>query len=791
MRLICFPLLLLYFFVAITHAQSAPSVPLIHEIRFENIGTGQLDESFIRAHMRITEGQPFDRIALGSDVRALLDSGRFTDVIADLEPKDDGVSIILSISKRYRLERSVAVTGAEHFRMATIRDSLGLMPGDLVDDFVMAGRIQKLQQKYHKALFPDVSFQWRISETDRRNGLAVVSLEIDEGSRARLRKILFPGNESLSNRDLRRLTRRPAIWNPLRLFRRIKYDESYLSEVRAGLLQFYVDEGYLDAEIGLPDVNPARRKGRFDVYFPVNQGPLYRIGTVTITGTEIFPLEDLNAAVSLQSGDVAGMRAISQARQLLRDYYGSRGYLDTRVAMSLEQDPLKPVVDVTFDVTEGMLTYIRNIRIRNNIRTRDKVIRRELLVYPGDIYDEVRVRTSERRIRNLGFFSDVRSFPERTEDEQWRDLVLSVEEQRTGQFMMGAGFSSIDKLMGFLELSLGNFDLTGWPYLQGGGQKLKLRASVGSRRRDYELSFVEPWFLDRQLALGVDLYRNEIDYSDYDVKRVGAALSVSRPLPGPNRVRLRYRIESARIRDIADTNRYVYVESPEDEYFFTRERDTVSSALELSVSHDSRNHAFIPSRGTRAGISAELTGGPLGADVDIYRLSARAIRYFPLWRGHVFSIRGRYEVVDSYGDSADVPISDRLFAGGGRTLRGFKYRDIGPKVVRHRGGSGMDPFEPGAPVLFRPVGGQSLAVANIEYTIPVVNGIRFAGFYDIGNVWRDPYELHLDDLAESAGLGLRFDLPGFPIRIDRAWIIESPDPYARPDRWVFWIGYDF
>ena len=791
MRILRHTVLLLFCAIVITHAQDDPSAPLIREIRFENIGTGQLDISFIRAHMRVAEGQPFDRAALGNDVRALLDSGRFTDVVADLEQVDDGFSIIMSIKKRYRLERSVDVNGSEHFRMSTIRDTLGLKPGDLVDDFVMAGRIQQLQQKYHKALYPDVSFQWRIIETDRRNGLATVMLEIDEGKRARLRRIRFPGNESAPKRDLRRLTRRPAIWNPLRLFRRLKYDEGYLSDVRAGLLQYYVDEGYLDARIGQPDVTPASRKGRLDVVFPVNQGALYRVGNVTITGTEIFPLDELESAIPLQSGIVAGMRIINESRQMLRDYYGSRGYLDTRVRLSLQQHPDEPVVDIVFEVTEGVLTYIRNIRIRNNVRTRDKVIRRELLVYPGEIYDEVRVRTSERRIRNLGFFSDVRSFPERTEDEQWRNLVLSVEEQRTGQFMMGAGFSSIDKLMGFLELSLGNFDLTGWPYLQGGGQKLKLRASVGSRRRDYELSFVEPWFLDRQLALGIDVYRNEIDYSDYDVKRVGAALSVSRPLPGPNRVRLRYRIESARIKDIADTNRYVYVDSPDEEFFFTRERDAVSSALELSVSHDSRNHAFIPTRGMRAGIAAELTGGPLGADVDIYRLSARAVRYFPLWLGHVLSIRGRYEVVDAYGGSSDVPINDRLFAGGGRTLRGFKYRDVGPKVIRHRGGGEMDPLELGAPVIFRPVGGQSLALANVEYTIPVVNGIRFAGFYDIGNVWRDTYELHLDDLAESAGVGLRFDLPGFPIRIDRAWIIESPDPYARADRWVFWIGYDF
>ena len=348
--------------------------------------------------------------------------------------------------------------------------------------------------------------------------------------------------------------------------------------------------------------------------------------------------------------------------------------------------------------------------------------------------------------------------------------------------MMGAGFSSVDQVVGFIELSQGNFDLQGWPNFTGAGQKLKLRAQLGSRRTEYELSFVEPWFLNRKLSLGFDVFRTDIDYTDFDLERTGAAISLSKPLPGPNRLTLRYSIEKTVIQDIADTNLYVYETSPSETYLFDSEEDTVKSALEIRLTHDTRNNPFIPTRGSRLVLSGELAGGPLGFDTDLYSLSLRANQYLSLWWNHVLSLRTQWNTVDSYGSSQEVPISERLFAGGGRTLRGYEYRDVGPKVVR------ADTL--GTSDFHRPVGGESMAIASAEYLIPIVSGIRLATFFDIGNVWRGPFEFDISDTASSIGVGLRFDMPGFPIRIDRAWSVDADSPITDLDKWVFWIGYD-
>ena len=397
----------------------------------------------------------------------------------------------------------------------------------------------------------------------------------------------------------------------------------------------------------------------------------------------------------------------------------------------------------------------------------------------------MKIRRTEKVLQNLGYFETVRSEGLRTASGDERDLVFLVDEKPTGQFMVGAGFSSIDKLSGFMELSQGNFDLRGLPHLTGGGQKVKLTAQVGERRKEYGFSFVEPWFLDKRLALGFDLDRSEVKYTDYDLLQQGAGVSLTKGFSRFQRGTIGYRIESSEITDVADTNRYVYFDDPSRDYYFTDTPKSTKSGLRLGWSYDTRDNVIIPTRGTSAGVFLNLWGGPLGADVDYYDTGVNLAEHVPLWWSHVLTFRGKAEVIDSYGDTEEIPLADRLFAGGGRTIRGFHYRDVGPKVV---------PADPGAPnsARYRPVGGQSLAYLKTEYSIPLCKGLRMVTFYDIGNVWQDPYQFDLSEYAAGVGVGLRIDLiPYFPIVIDRAWAVRKDDGLTDEDAWSFWIGREF
>ena len=769
-------------------AAESPPAPVVEQIRIDIQGPVPIAESWVRSFLETREGQPGNREQLSRDVRSLLDTERLSRVTAEIEPVgSESVRVVFRVTARARLAGPVELEGNHRLGDSRVRELLELRPGDPVDDEMLAVRARKVENEYRlNRRYPDAVMHWQMLPVAGNPGLVNVAFRIEEGARRTVSTIVFTGNERADARSLRKVMGIRPWWNPIRWFKRTSWSIEERATARLAIRDWYRDRGFLDVQVMTPDLE-LTPDGHLRLRVEIVEGPAYRFESLSIQGNRLFPETLLTSQMRGKAGGVAAASVIRGSADSIRDFYGSRGYVNTVVRPAVDPVGTGGTVVVRFEVTEGERVSIRNIRIRGNGRTRDKVIRRELLVYPGEVYNEVKIRTSERILMNLGYFGLVRSYPESTLAPDVRDLVFDVEEKRTGQFMVGAGFSSIDNVMGFMEVGQGNFDIRGWPYFPGAGQKLKLRAQAGSRSTLYDLNFVEPWFLDRRLSLGFDLYHSKVNYTDYDVKRRGAATTLGKALPGRgNRMSLTYRLESVDLSDVADTNAYVYSKPPFDTMYFDQDTHWVNSLVGITLAHDARDNPMVATRGKRMSVSAELHGGPVGGDIDSYGLAAESSWYLPLWRKHVLSARLKYEVVDAYGTSDDVPVSERLFLGGGRTLRGFDFREVGPKVVRTITASDGSTSQ-----TVRPAGGQSLVLGNVEYWIPLVTGIRFATFFDVGNVWRDAYELHPDDLAMSYGMGIRFDIPGFPIRIDRGWILEKDDPLTGADEWVFWIGYDF
>ncbi|MFN2350728.1 MAG: outer membrane protein assembly factor BamA, partial [Kiritimatiellia bacterium] len=719
-------------------ARPSPGAELINEIKVEAVGIRFQDRDFVLAATQSREGDQLDPRRISRDVRSLLATGRFSFVDTELQRLDDGYALVYRLAVRPRLQGPVTIEGAEGVSERRVRNWLELEPGDAVDDAIMNLRSRKVLEEYHKRFYPDVQADWSI-DTDPDSGFAKVVYRVTEGQRASLRKVSFSGNtyqppgwrerwrlglqrrevvaeQSVPPEQLEAVVR-PRLWHMFSfLTKRGVYNQDDLEVDRLALQALYHNRGYLDVHIGSPEVDYYRPR-RLQAVFPVTEGPQYRIGGISLSNLKLFPESDLQSLIRLRPGDIAAMDAIQGAAETMRDYYWSRGYMRAQVRPRLQPRLEEPVVDVEFVFSEGDVVNIRYIDIRGNTRTKDKVIRRELLVYPGELYDMVRVRRSERILQNLGYFSKVASYPRETREPFSDDLVYEVEESRTGQFMVGAGYSSVDEVIGFAELSQGNFDLLGWPHFIGGGQKLRLRAQVGTAMQDYLISFVEPWFLDRKLSLGLDLYNttrsNLSDY--YNEERLGAAVTLGKPLRGYfHRANLRYSLEEITIYNISDDA----VQRIKNE----AGARTVSS-LKLTFIHDTRDNMFVPTSGVRNTLAARVSGGPLGFDTDMYGLEADYSVYFPLWFGHVFNLRGWAAVVQEYGDDDDVRLFDRLFLGGARTLRGFKYRYVSP-------------YEEG-----EPIGGKTAALAAAEYTVPLTRQVlRLAFFYELGNVWLDAYE---------------------------------------------------
>lgn len=742
----------------------------VMEVRIVSRDRTRIDASVVRSFISMQQGDELSREALSRDIRAMERSGRFSYAAADVEPAPGGWVVMYIVEIKPRIGR-IVVDGAQYLSNRKVRELLEIGPGDPVDDAILATKSQAVREHYRKRLYPFARLSWTIV-VHPETGIADVSIQVDEGRRAKIKKISFTGNEHIPARELRGVMQQKRRWFLSWITGSGRYDPDVLSGDLVLLRRAYTAKGFLDVKIGEPALKELG-EGRIEIVIPVEEGARYFLGNVSLSGVSMFSEADVKTAITNRPGDVASSDMLNAMTRRVRDYYGSRGYIETGVAYQLEPNRAAseregvPVVDARVNIREGHLAYIRDIRFRGNTKTRDKVLRREVTVYPGEIMNEVKLRTSENRLRNLGYYSAVTMTPEPTADPARYDAVFDVVEQNTGQFVVGAGFSSIDNLIGYVELQQGNFDIANWPPV-GGGQKLRLRASAGSKRNDVELSLTEPWFLDRQLSLGGTLFHREAKfYSDeYEQRNTGGRLTLGVPLARFTRLNFIYGLEQIDVYDVDESA---------SDIIKAEEGDRIKSSFTTELIFDTRDNAFIPTRGTRAVLSAMVAGGPLQGDTEIYGAEASVSQFFPMWLDHVLSLRGVVAGVDFYGDSDRVPIFDRLFLGGARNLRGFKYRDVGPKD------------EDG-----EPIGGRSMWYLMAEYTVPVAPLIRLAAFYDIGMVYEEAFDYDWSSYNSDVGIGVRFDIRGFPLRFDYAWPLETDEFNDRSSgRFQFSIGYSF
>ncbi len=764
--------------------------PVVGEVRINRVGPGLVDEGFVAAHISVKAGQTFEQPAIAADVKNLLATERFTDVRVEEETVDRSVVLIYNVQGRLSLGSPVKITGAKHLSESKILELLNVNTGDLVDEAMLAARGQKVIKEYREDDYVDATLAWSVNVVDKMKGTAQVSLTVREGKPATVASVVVTGNKRVPSSALEDTADISAWWNPLGWFESEKFDKGQLEAWRIAMRSVCLSRGYLDAEVGEPQL--ARRKsGSYDVTYKVAEGKLYRVGSVSLKGITLFPEVDILRLVGLKAGSVACMDDITRTSEAIRKYYTDRGY--TRTVVRTEFDSKRAdrlgegVLNVAFTVTEGSLVHVRNIFIRGNSQTREKVIRRELVVFPGEILAEKNVVYSENRLRNLGYFKQVTTRPELTPDKDEADLVFEVEEQPTGAFMVGGGFSSVDNFVGYFEISEGNFDVTSWPP-KGAGQKVRLHGQAGSRTTQGDISLTEPWFLDRRLMLGLDLFANSVDNDDYQRQAVGGSVTLGWPVNFFfGRCETRYAIEKVDVSDISDTNIYERITGDRagEPYQFTS-TNQIKSSLSLQLTRDTRDDYFMPSRGHKVSVKGQVAGGILGGDDNIYGLEVKGEQHFGMLFDHILSIRARAEVVDEFGDTAEMPISDRLFAGGAgwaRGIRGFDYRDVGPKVRREVPDTDL--------IRYKPIGGRSLALGNIEYAIPLVGKLSLVLFADAGTLTDDPYDFDFSLLAASAGVELRLDYRAFPIRINYGWVIHKDDESTNEHPWGFSLGAGF
>ena len=723
-----------------------------------------VDPSSVRPFLSTSAGDTFSRQQIAKDVKALEKTGRFSKVEAKVVSGEDAkVDVVFVVEAKPRL-RTLIINGSDYYPRRKIEKIIALTAGDLVDGVLLNSQIKALKNEYATDYYPNVSVTYGL-EPIPGTSLVDVYINVKEGDRSKVKSIALEGNSAVSDGKILRKMEQKKIGIFSFITSSGSYDPVKLETDLLTIRDVFRMEGYLDVEVGKPLIN---EKGKnIHITIPIEQGELYTLNHAKVIGMTVYDESEVLPYLRLKSGDVASITAIEIDQEKISSFYSAKGYYRTRVRPSII-----PVgngqVDVLYNVTEGKVSSIRDINIRGNTRTMDKVIRRELTLYPGDLLNEVKLRTSTARLRNLGFFSYVNPAVEPTGGKDEYDVTFEVEEQQTGQFGAGVGLSSVENIVGFVELSQGNFNLLGWPHLTGGGQKLRLRMQLGTDSSDYEASFVEPYFLNRKLSLGVDGFRKDREFfsDDYDQQNTGGSVSLSRPVTAFTRARLAYQLEEVSVYNVDETA---------SDLIKQEEGDALRSVVSLSFTRDTRNNFYVATRGSRSRLSGDLAGGPLGFDVDFYNVEFRSNLYVPLLFDHVLSLKGAVGTVQEYGDSEHVPIFDRRFLGGARSVRGFDFREVGPKDEEGE-----------------PVGGNSSVYGTVEYIIPLAPKFRLASFYDFGAVNADSYDFGTSDYNSSYGFGVRIDMPGFPLQLDYSWPLEADEFNDRSSgRFSFLIGYFF
>lgn len=708
------------------------------------VGAANVNEQVVRANMQMREGGPVDDAIIDGDIRSLYRTGLFEFIEIKQETRPDHTkNIVVEVTPKFRV-LSVKFEGNKKVKSRRLEKEIKTKANFALDERQVKEDAEKVREYYQKAGYNQISINYSI-ERDRSTGFGTVIFKIREGNKVRIGEIKFVGNANVKARKLRKEmeTKRWWMFSWLTGSGRFKDDqfEDDIDKVR----DYYREQGYLDVEIDNDKIKyDYPSPNRLVLTINVVEGKQYHIGDVTFSGNKLYQTGLLRLILRQKSGMVFHPSKLDEDVTALEDFYGRDGYLDTRVRLNRKPNIATGNIDIEYQVQESEKYYVESVKIEGNTKTKSIVILRELVLGPGEVFDMVRMKISKQRLENTRFFEDVNMTPETSNIPSRRNLKVAVKEGRTGNLTFGAGFSSLEKAVIFAEITQSNFDLFNRrSFFQGDGQKFRLRMQLGSQSSELVMSFEEPWLFERELALGFSIFRTSSDYDSafYEEIRTGGEIYLRKRLFELVEAKLAYSAQEVEIKNVEENFQLYF---PEGKSFL--------STVSLQMLRDTRDKIVNTTMGNRAELNLDLSTDAIGSDFNYYKAEFRGSQFFPIFdtQSQVIAIYGRIGVLDTFGrNDKGKPRFEYFTLGGPYNLRGFEYRDVGPKNP-----SG------------EPIGGQSYGFFSVEYTIDIVSPIRFAIFYDAGFVNEGPYDFNPSRYNDNFGFGLGLFVAGAPLRLD-------------------------
>ncbi|MFO7831762.1 MAG: outer membrane protein assembly factor BamA [Desulfuromonadaceae bacterium] len=727
-------------------------------------GVKRIDEAVVEEAVRVTSGTPVSRAAIDSDIRSIYSLGYFRDIEARIERDGDLNTLVYEVDER-PLVRKIRTVGNEELKSSKIRGVLSLrIPG------ILRARDLKESENAIRAMYKEEGF-YAVEVSSRvevsRSNEATVYFDITEGKKVTIDDIEFEGNTVFSDRKLRSFIQTKEWWIFSWITSGGKYNEGMLQNDLMIIKDQYFNVGHVRVDVKQPHIVLSDDRTEMDIFIEIDEGSQYSVGSVDIKGDLLLEKEEMLDQLDFTPGEVFSREKMRENMDRLDSLYANRGYAYVNVVPQTLIDDETKEVNLIFKVEQGIQVEIGRINISGNTKTRDKVVRREMTLVEGDLFSSGRLESSKKRVNNLGFFSEVNvdSIP-REEDESIMDVDVDVKEQPTGNFSVGFGYSSTDGFIGQGSVSQDNF--------LGKALQLNLAGSFGGDYTNYRIGLLNPYFMDKNLALGFDAYRTDREWDEYSVESTGGNLKLGLPLSYETRLSFVYKLEQQDIYDVSPFSSWTIRE---------QEGESTISSLYASISKNTTDFRPDPSRGYMSEFSVEFAG--IGGTEKYVKTILDHRHFFPIKWGIVFSPHAQIGYVTGYGDE-DVPLDERFFLGGINTIRGFETREVGPKQLRRQYVGNDDDGEP----IFVPaendydfIGGEKVAYANLELIFPLLKEAQLKGlvFFDIGNTW-DEDEEYFSDMRYSAGVGIRWQSPLGPLRLEWGYNL---DPYEYEDDSVF------
>ena len=716
-------------------------------------GNRRIEKDAILGVMQTREGEMVNPGRLREDLKAVYKMGYFTDVKIDISDTPDGVVLTVLVTEKPAI-KEIITKGNHKVKRDKIVEVMDLKPFSVASEGAIRESINKVQNMYREKGYYEVRITSELLPVT--NTEVNLVLHIDEGGKMAIKEINFEGNEHFKAKELRDVmeTKEKSWFFAINWITGSgKLTKDIMERDAEKISSFYYNHGFIKAKVAEPKVDI---KGNYIyITIPIQEGPQYQVGKIDIQGDLIDDKEKILEKIETPKKKIYSREVLQTDITTLSDLYADKGYANADVAPLIKEDDQALKVDVTFDIHQGNKVYFERIDIAGNVKTRDKVIRRELRVYEQELFNATNLKESIKNLRRLEYFEDVNFGTSPGSAPDRMNLKITVKERPTGTFGVGAGYSTQDRLVGMVEVSQNN--------LFGRGQQVKIQGIIGSISHRFRASFTEPYLFDRPLGFGVDAFNWQRDYSEYTRISTGGDVRLSHPLKWKyTRLFWLYRYEYVKLTNLAPNSSPIIVQAANIHN---------TSATSFTVRRDSRDSLFAPTKGSDNSFGVEMAG--LGGDVAFMRYIAESGWYFPLKWSMVGVLHGRVGYMQRL-DWGQMPVYEKFYLGGIDSIRGFKYADISPRD----------------PNTNERIGGDKFIQLNAEYRFPLYKKLGLMGtvFFDAGNVYGanmvEPF------LRPTAGFGIRWFSPMGPLRVEWGYNLTRK-PFEKQSAWEFTMGGSF